>query len=172
MNDPKICDLIDPPLTSEGIKHASEQGGRSANVVAVFSSPLSRALETARIVAPQDLVVRAVPALRDPYDVTCITGRSRSELMNAYPGTRIDWQLLGENWFEVPLSPLEQTIGLAESLRHVSYTDGAVMLVTHNPTLKNMIGQELGHAEFLEGFWKFGSDHRMLPCSQSEVVIA
>ena len=83
----------DPPLNETGRAQARELAEqlRSAPFDAVYSSDLSRAYETAEIVAaPHDVPVAADPGLRE-IDVGSWSGLTRGELKERFPnGERPD----------------------------------------------------------------------------------
>jgi broad specificity phosphatase PhoE len=83
----------DSPLTPRGLAQARELGRALADepIAAVYSSDLGRAMQTAaEVAAPHGLVVQAEPLLRE-IDVGGWTGKNRSQIDAAFPGSLPVW---------------------------------------------------------------------------------
>jgi broad specificity phosphatase PhoE len=90
----------DPPLNATGREQAVELADALAGreLAAVYSSPLLRALETARIVAAQrGLELLAVGGLRE-VDVGSWSGLTRAEVEQRFPEQYARWLDYGQGW--------------------------------------------------------------------------
>ncbi|MDQ2909431.1 MAG: histidine phosphatase family protein [Actinomycetota bacterium] len=90
----------DPPLNETGRAQAAELSAALADepLVAVYSSPLRRALETAEIVAtPHGLEPVQVTALRE-VDVGSWQGLTRAEIEERFPEQFARWLAYEEGW--------------------------------------------------------------------------
>ena len=158
----------DIPLNENGFDQARRLGEalRPQRLAAVYSSPMDRAMATARGVAEaQGLTVQAM----DAFHNICLgawEGRSKQEIRQEQPE-------LWRQWVHTPealVLPGAETIprvreramrGIAELLdRHASQT---VAVVTHRSVLKTILAGMLGLER--DYFWKFYLDN----CSYSTV---
>jgi len=90
----------DPPLNETGRAEAAELAAALAPepLAAVYSSPLQRAFETARIVAaPHGLEALPVDALRE-VDVGAWQGLTRAEIKERFPEQFARWLDYGQGW--------------------------------------------------------------------------
>jgi broad specificity phosphatase PhoE len=90
----------DPPLNDKGHAQAAELSATLAReeVVAVYSSPLRRAMETAEVIAAaHGLEPIAVAALRE-VDVGSWEGLTRSEVEQRFPDQYARWLEGGQGW--------------------------------------------------------------------------
>ena len=90
----------DPPLNKTGLAQAEGLASALANepLAAVYSSPLRRALETARIAAePHGLEPVPVDALRE-VDVGSWQGLTRTEIEGRFPEQFARWLDYGQGW--------------------------------------------------------------------------
>lgn len=98
----------DPPLTATGVAQASaliETFPDAASVAVVFTSPLTRTLQTTTTGFPQVLRKDAAggvqfiidPDLQERSDLPCDTGSRRITLEEAFP--ELDFGSLADDWF-------------------------------------------------------------------------
>jgi broad specificity phosphatase PhoE len=90
----------DPPLNDTGRAQADELAARLAGIdfVAIYSSPLRRALETAQVVAAvRSLEPVPVEALRE-VDVGSWQGLTRAEIETRFPEQFADWLDYRQGW--------------------------------------------------------------------------
>jgi broad specificity phosphatase PhoE len=90
----------DPPLNETGRAQAAELSATLAReeIVAVYSSPLRRAMETAEVIAAaHGLEPIAVAALRE-VDVGSWEGLTRSEVEQRFPDQYARWLEGGQGW--------------------------------------------------------------------------
>ena len=90
----------DPPLNALGRAQAAELATTLADeeLAAVYSSPLQRALETARVVArPHNLSPLALEGLRE-VDVGSWEALTRDEVEQRYPEQFERWLAYGQGW--------------------------------------------------------------------------
>jgi broad specificity phosphatase PhoE len=127
----------DRPLTPTGLAQARELVEALADepLDAVYSSDLSRAYETARIVAqPRGLTVIALPELRERHFGTW-EGLTDDEVLQRFPhaGTGADW---GDAETSEQLAERVQ-----EALREIAarHEDGRVLVVTHGGPLRALL---------------------------------
>ncbi|RYO87916.1 hypothetical protein DL764_008795 [Monosporascus ibericus] len=162
----------DPPLTTLGVSQASEIAASFPDlrsVAVVFSSPLTRTLQTAlagfsgvlnhdsvedggirngaRVIIDQDLQERS--------DLPCDTGSERAVLESAFPA--LDFSALGSNWFakQGPYAVDDATVSkraqrfrerlrdTAESLQRGEQGSGgrrgSIVVVTHGVFMKFLV---------------------------------
>jgi len=139
----------DVPLNDLGRKQAGQLASAFADepLLAVYSSPLQRTIDTARpIAAAHDLTVAIEPAFIE-MDVGEVEGLTFSELRERYP------QLL-ETWASAqgPQSPMpggeclldvqQRAISAVQSLA-TRHADGAVCVVTHNFVILSLLADVL-----------------------------
>ena len=139
----------DVPLNDLGRKQAGQLASAFADepLLAVYSSPLQRTIDTARpIAAAHDLTVAIEPAFIE-MDVGEVEGLTFSELRERYP------QLL-ETWGSAqgPQSPMpggerlldvqQRAIRAVQSLA-TRHADGDVCVVTHNFVILSLLADAL-----------------------------
>ena len=135
---------MDTKLSDVGIRQAEAVARymKGVNIGYVVSSDLSRAAETARIVASsRGLPVHLDPRLRET-NLGDWQGQSREDVDRDYPGARAQWRHNalwappgGESRIEVARRARDVINELM--LAHPGWDDGAVLLVAH--------GGPLGH---------------------------
>lgn len=103
--DPAARHFLDPELTSEGIKQAHELGLTFPfhdRVERVFASPLQRALHTALVAfggkSDKSNKIIALPTAQETSNAPCDTGHDIDVLEKLFPGTKIDYRYLGQDW--------------------------------------------------------------------------
>jgi 2,3-bisphosphoglycerate-dependent phosphoglycerate mutase len=98
--DDRFQGHADPPLNETGRAQAVELATALSDepLAAVYSSPLRRAFETARIVAaPHDLEPVPVTALRE-VNVGSWQGMTRAEIEERFPEQFARWREFGQGW--------------------------------------------------------------------------
>ena len=133
----------DPPLSSLGEEQARDAAKRLAtgDFAGLVSSTLTRARQTAEILAEAlDLDIRLEPELRE-IDVGQWTGLTRTEIEDRWPGELADWS---EGRSESPLGGESRT-ALAErargALRRISAAASPgekLLVVTHGALLRHL----------------------------------
>jgi broad specificity phosphatase PhoE len=125
----------DPPLNDTGRAQARELAEqlRATPFDAVYSSDLSRAHETAELVAaPHGLPVRADPGLRE-IDVGSWSGLTRAELEERFPdGNRPDGETREQHRARV-LAAVERIVRANPARR--------ILIVTHGGTMRALRDQ-------------------------------
>lgn len=167
----RIQGQLDSPLTDRGKRQAEAIASRVAlegNIDALYSSPLRRALDTARAIGRR---VGLEPSLVDDLmeiNVGEITGMHWEEFASRWPekASHVDAGSDGYRW---PGGESQQE--LAERAARVmdkitrSHGSGTVVVVSHSGTLRFAVahlmrGTEFGH-----------QDHRFDNCTITEVVL-
>jgi broad specificity phosphatase PhoE len=129
----------DRPLTELGRKQAHALAGLVAgqNVEAIYSSPLERALETARIVADRTgLDVMTRDDLRE-VDTGSWSGLSRAEVKERFPEGFQRWISGGAGW-EDGESYDEMAARVLAALREIAaeHPQGRVLIVSHGGPIR------------------------------------
>lgn len=140
----------DVPLNDRGRWQAQRlaEALRRKPVAAVYSSPLRRALDTARSIAqPHGLTVEVEPGLIE-MDIGQTEGLSLAEVRSRYPGLLERWlsedgpqQVMpgGERLMDVQARAWQAV----ESLR-LRYHDGVTVVVSHNFPILSVLARALG----------------------------
>jgi broad specificity phosphatase PhoE len=137
----------DRPLSERGREQAEALAERLAGVelVAVYSSDLSRARDTAAVVAErQALEVRASPELRE-VDVGSWAGLTRAEAEARFPEAFARWQEGHPGW-EDGESYEAMTARVVRAAREIAAgePDGPVLVVTHAGPIRALHAAALG----------------------------
>ncbi len=140
----------DIPLNERGLQQAERVGEALAHepLAAVYSSPLQRALDTARAVAaPHGLTVQIEQGLIE-MDVGEVDGLTLAEVQSRYPGLLKTWA--SEDGPEQPMPGGESLVDVQErawaavqdlAARHA---DEAVAAVAHNFVILTLLVRVLG----------------------------
>ncbi|HKQ60541.1 MAG TPA: histidine phosphatase family protein [Candidatus Polarisedimenticolaceae bacterium] len=145
----RFAGSIDAPLSEEGRDQARALGKRLAGepLAAVYSSPSSRAVETARlVVAGRGLEPVVVPELREIAHGRW-EGSSREEVRAAWPEEYARWShdpfTFAPEGGETGLAVLARALPalLAIVARHPEAT---TLVVSHKATLRLLVGHFLG----------------------------
>ena len=128
----------DPPLNETGRRQAAELAEqlREDSIVAVYSSDLRRASETARLVAKQlDLPVVEDAALRE-IDVGSWSGLTRAEVAAQFPDGFARWQAgeIGHDG-ETREQLTERVVAAVERIAH-AHEGKTVLVVTHGGAIR------------------------------------
>ena len=140
---------VDAALSDEGRAQARGLGARLAGepIAAVYASPMSRAMETARlIVADRGVDVVTVPEIRET-DHGHWEGKTREEIRLQFPDEYARWERdpftfapsNGETGLQVLARALPSFLAIVG--RH---PDSAVLIVSHKATIRLVIGELLG----------------------------
>lgn len=149
---------MDVPLDDTGRSQAASTAKalREANLAAVYTSPLSRATDTARAIAvPHNLNVAVLEALTD-IDVGEWEGLSTDQIRSEYGKLYLDWQT-GPDSFTFPggesLSDVSaRAISALGSILSSHSPDDEVVVVSHR-VLTKLILLDILHAP-VSSFWK------------------
>jgi len=140
---------VDAALSEEGRSQARALGTRLADeaLAAVYASPMSRTLETARLIVDRrELEVVAVPELRET-DHGHWEGKTRDEIKTSFAEEYARWErdpftfapTGGETGLQVLARALPALLGIVE--RHGG---ASVLVVSHKGTIRLVIGELLG----------------------------
>lgn len=152
----------DIPLSDAGIAQARALSNRlkTTQFVAFYASDLSRALQTAEIVAePHGIRVQSLPQFRETHFGEW-EGLTYKEIVDKYPQDMRNWQS----------NPVGTVIPGGESLGHVAtrvnqglaqvlekHPEGNVLVAAHGGTIRvlltDILGMELSH------YWKLRQDN-------------
>jgi broad specificity phosphatase PhoE len=130
----------DPPLSDRGREQARALAEALAQTsfAAVYSSDLSRATETAEIVASKlNLPVRVDPALRE-IDVGSWEGRTLAELEDRFPEAVRRWEERGEHGWEGGESHEEMAARVRGAIRSIAarHAGDDVLVVSHGGPIR------------------------------------
>jgi len=145
----RFAGATDVPLGDEGRHQVRQLASRLAAepLAAVYSSPLARTLETARVIAdPHRLPVRQMPGLRE-MDHGHWEGLTRHEALTRYPAEYAAWEA----------HPMDAAPAGGESGRTVlsraraaldaivsAHPDEHVLVVSHKATIRLLVADLLG----------------------------
>lgn len=110
--------IVDPPLTAEGQlqARAAGEGLRHAGLTRIFTSPYTRALQTAQIVASiLRLPMFINPIVRERRAFVCDVGTPRTALSLAWP--EHDFTTIEEVWWPAATEAADQVIARAAVFR-------------------------------------------------------
>jgi broad specificity phosphatase PhoE len=129
----------DRPLTERGRKqaHALADLVASEKIDAVYTSPLSRAQETAEIVAARaGLEPVALPELRE-VDTGSWSGLSRADVEARFPEGFSRWRSGGSGWKdgETYEQMAERVIGALRTIAE-DHPDGRVLVISHGGPIR------------------------------------
>lgn len=129
----------DRPLTERGRKqaHALADLVASEKIDAVYTSPLSRAQETAEIVAVRaGLEPVALPELRE-VDTGSWSGLSRADVEARFPEGFSRWRSGGSGWEdgETYEQMAERVIGALRTIAE-DHPDGRVLVISHGGPIR------------------------------------
>lgn len=129
----------DRPLTERGRKqaHALADLVASEKIDAVYTSPLSRAQETAEIVAGRaGLEPVALPELRE-VDTGSWSGLSRADVEARFPEGFSRWRSGGSGWEdgETYEQMAERVIGALRTIAE-DHPDGRVLVISHGGPIR------------------------------------
>jgi broad specificity phosphatase PhoE len=129
----------DRPLTERGREqaHALADLVASEEIEAVYTSPLSRARETAEIVAARvGLEPVALPELRE-VDTGSWSGLSRADVETRFPEGFTRWRSGGSGWEdgETYEEMAERVIGALRTIAE-DHPDGRVLIISHGGPIR------------------------------------
>jgi broad specificity phosphatase PhoE len=139
----------DVPLNENGRRQAVQVAAAMAreSLLAVYSSPLSRTLETARAIAAQhDLAVQTEAGFIE-MDVGAVEGLTFTEMRERYPELLADWvggsghltvMPQGERLLDVQRRSTEALSAVVKK-----HQDGAICIVTHNFVILSLLADVL-----------------------------
>ena len=145
----RFAGATDVPLGDEGRHQARQLAARLAAepLAAVYSSPLARTVETARVIAgPHLLPVRLAPGLRE-MDHGHWEGLTRHEALERYPAEYAAWEA-----HPMDAAPLGGESGRAVLSRARAALDAIVsahpgehvLVVSHKATIRLLVADLLG----------------------------
>ncbi|MDQ4082719.1 MAG: histidine phosphatase family protein [Actinomycetota bacterium] len=162
----------DPPLNEDGRRQAREFAEQVAGegIVAIYSSPLRRALETAEIVGNRlGLEVTPVDALRE-IDVGEWQGLTRSEVEERYPEAFARWIGFGQGW-EHGETYEQMGKRVRDALRELAarHPGEVVLVVTHGGPVRTALAEAQGISH--EEARRRGAGAPILNCGVSRLVL-
>ena len=139
----------DAPLNQTGLSQAQALGRRlsSEQIVAVYSSPQTRAMQTATPIAEsRSLPIQAVEGLRE-LDIGELDGLHGPDLRERYPHILEQWRI---NVGALTMPGGESIVGLQErtwnAILHIRdrHSEGTVAAVSHNFAIQSILLKALG----------------------------
>jgi probable phosphoglycerate mutase len=129
----------DPPLNDTGRMQAAELAAElaDAELAAVYSSPLRRAIETARVVAAaRELEPLALDALRE-IDVGSWQGLTRAEIETRFPDQFARWLDYEQGWADgETYEEMSQRVVAALLELAVEHGGKQILAVTHGGPIR------------------------------------
>lgn len=143
--------IQDPKLTDEGRRQAAAVADALADrdLAEVLSSPYTRALETADIIAGRlGLPIRIEPLVRELCRFQCDVGSPRSHLLQRWPA--LDFNHLPERWWPNLDETDEALLGRCDDFRGrmaARHDWHRVAVVTHWGFIRGLTGESVtnGH---------------------------
>lgn len=145
--------IVDPGLTEEGVRQAEAAAAalRAHDVRRVLTSPYSRTLHTAEIIAEAlGLAVAVEPLVRERAFFACDIGTPRSHLARRWPG--FDFADLPERWWPEPEETEDELMARCTTFRAVMarVDDWAhVLVVSHWGFIRGLTGQAVTNGTIL-----------------------
>lgn len=147
--------IPDPRLTEEGRRQALLAAERLAGheLTLILSSPYTRALQTAQIIAGElALPIAIEPMVREHCRFHCDVGSLRSELALAWP--ELDFGTLPERWWHGGLDETEEELtlrsrGFRERMAE-SEIWGRTAVVTHWGFIRSLTGTQVTNGELVK----------------------
>jgi broad specificity phosphatase PhoE len=146
--------IHDPRLTEEGRRQALAAADRLVRheLALILSSPYTRALQTAQIIAETlDLPVAIEPMVREHCKFHCDVGSLRSELALAWP--ELDFGTLAERWWHGGLDETAEEVVLRsrQFRERMAGTDNwdRIAVVSHWGFIRSLTGAEITNGELL-----------------------
>lgn len=146
--------IRDPQLTPEGRAQAAaaaEQLAAGRNVRRILTSPYTRALQTAEIIAARlGVPVTVDPLVRERRVFICDIGTERSRLAATWP--TIDFAHIEERWWPEEEETEAEIVARGTAFRTrmaVSGDWGGLAVVTHWGFIRALTGQTVGNAELV-----------------------
>ena len=148
-NEDRFAGSTDVPLSEEGREQVRQLAARLATerLIAVYSSPMARTRETARVLAdPHRLQVHDAPGLRE-IDHGHWEGLTRREAITRYPAEYAAWEAR-----PLHAAPAGGETGLAVLTRARAALDAIVaahpgehvLVVSHKATIRLLVADLLG----------------------------
>ena len=141
--------IHDPPLTEIGRSQAQDSAEAIAGekVTRIVSSPYTRALQTARIVAGRlGVPVVVEPDVRERTAFACDVGTRASELAAGWP--TLDFSGVDEIWWNQPHETVEDFHFRCASFRRAAAEAGgwrSTAVVTHWGVIRSLTGRRVGN---------------------------
>jgi broad specificity phosphatase PhoE len=151
--------IPDPRLTEEGHRQARLAAARLAaerlagrDLTLILSSPYTRALQTAQILADAlDLPIAIEPMVREHCRFHCDVGSLRSELALAWPA--LDFGTLPERWWHDALDETEEELARRsrDFREHMAGRENwdRIAVVTHWGFIRSLTGTQVTNGELL-----------------------
>jgi broad specificity phosphatase PhoE len=147
--------IQDPRLTEEGRRQALAAAERLAgqDLTLILSSPYTRTLQTAQIIAEAlDLPIAIEPMVREHCKFHCDVGSLRSELALAWPA--LDFGRLAERWWHGGLDETaEEVVERGRQFRErMAGTDNweRVAVISHWGFIRSLTGVDITNGEVLK----------------------
>lgn len=166
----KYCGWTDTELNEKGLKQASAAAEKlmHVNIDAIYSSPLKRAENTAKILSSE----RKCPLIFEDNLKEQNFGHwedfTYTDIVSRFPEESIKWQ---EDWQNYSISGGESSLDVYNRVTVFlnelidTYTEGRILIVTHLGCIRYMLSYLMGMKE--DGFWRFKADNGSI----SRVVI-
>lgn len=156
----RYCGFSNPPLNASGVAQANSLARqmKEFDITMVYSSDLSRAMQTAEILFPGHQI-KTTPNFRE-LNFGIFEGLSYSVIMERYPELYRDWIRDPSN----VLLPNGEGFGgfrkrISSALSSIisSNRNKTISLVTHSGPIRLILCESLGYG--LEKFWEVGHEN-------------
>jgi broad specificity phosphatase PhoE len=154
----RIQGQLDPQLTDRGLVQAAEVAERLSGheVVALYTSDLTRARQTAQPIAEQVGCEPIVVSWLREIGLGAWEGKTSSELMDEYPELWRAWAR-EPSWNLVPggegAAAFERRVGQAVQELFSRHPEGDILCVTHGGVIQVALGTVVGRAS--DGIFPF-----------------
>jgi len=145
--------IVDPPLTDEGRRQAEVLAGelRGKDIGRIVSSPYTRALQTAEIVATAlDIPIAVDCNVRERTAFFCDIGTHASLLATDWP--HLDFAHVDEVWWnetEETVPDFHQRCATFRRTAAEIEDWHAIAVITHWGVIRSLTGQRVGNAEIV-----------------------
>jgi len=149
--------IIDARLTDLGKQQAlaAREQIQDLGIQTVLTSPLTRAIQTAKLIFDGIAPIQITPAHRERLDHACDIGRAPAELANDFPELTfghlddIWWHTGPQNKYGVPEEPVEMFDQRIHKFRDslVQHTNRPLAIVGHGNTFRSLAGYDMQNCE-------------------------
>ncbi|MFA5795059.1 MAG: histidine phosphatase family protein [Candidatus Brocadiia bacterium] len=153
----RLCGAIDAPLSRKGVAQARKLARqlKRHNRMVIYSSPLSRTMQTARIIAGQKARIIRCPELKET-NLGRWEGLTFEEIRSRFPGAMQRWVknplTFGAPGGEKLRQLQKRVLKFLKRLERADHNGCAVTVVSHSGPIRIILGEISGKG--LNGFWK------------------
>lgn len=152
----KFFGWLNPLLTDDGLDSVKNLVNKIEDYDYIFSSPLKRALDSARILNYKNLPISTTDSLKE-INFGIFEGLTYSEITQKYPNETTLWINDGINFNYISgeslLNLRDRVISFVESIKNTNKT---YLIVTHFGVINVILAHYI--SDNINSFWKFKSE--------------